>query len=59
MSRSKPIRVHTSWLIDEVEYFRYGPDAANILFHVVKNRHLRKRPMIFTTIRSVGRGITR
>src|SRR5580692_11922024 len=25
------------------------PDAANVLFHVVNNRHLRKRPMIFTT----------
>jgi DNA replication protein DnaC len=36
-------------VIDEVEYLRYGPDAANVLFHVVKNRHLRKRPMIFTT----------
>jgi hypothetical protein len=25
------------------------PDAASVLFHVVNNRHLRKRPMIFTT----------
>src|SRR5207245_5847133 len=24
-------------------------DAANVLFHVVNDRHLRKRPMIFTT----------
>jgi hypothetical protein len=35
--------------IDEVGYLTYGPDAANVLFHVVNNRHLRKRPMIFTT----------
>src|SRR6516162_372731 len=27
----------------------YTQDAANVLFHVVNNRHLRKRPMIFTT----------
>jgi IstB-like ATP binding protein len=27
----------------------YGPDAANVLFHVVNDRHLRKRPMLFTT----------
>src|SRR6266849_5799787 len=36
-------------VIDEVGYLRYGPDAANVLFHVVNDRHLRKRPMIFTT----------
>ena len=28
---------------------RHEVDAANVLFHVVNNRHLRKRPMIFTT----------
>jgi len=36
-------------VIDEVGYLTYGPDAANALFHVVNDRHLRKRPMIFTT----------
>src|ERR1700682_236514 len=36
-------------LVDEVGYLTYGPDAANVLFHVVNDRHLRKRPMIFTT----------
>ena len=36
-------------VIDEVGYLSYGPDAANVLFHVVNERHLRKRPMIFTT----------
>ncbi len=35
--------------MDEVGYLTYGPDAANVLFHVVNDRHLRKRPMIFTT----------
>ena len=35
--------------IDEIGYLSYGPDAANVLFHVVNDRHLRKRPMIFTT----------
>jgi DNA replication protein DnaC len=43
--------LHASSLlvVDEVGYLTYGPDAANVLFHVVNNRHLRKRPMIFTT----------
>ena len=36
-------------VIDEVGYLTYGQDAANVLFHVVNERHLRKRPMIFTT----------
>ena len=36
-------------MIDELGYLTYGPDAANVLFHVVNDRHLRKRPMIFTT----------
>ena len=36
-------------VIDEVGYLTYAPDAANVLFHVVNDRHLRKRPMIFTT----------
>jgi DNA replication protein DnaC len=36
-------------VIDEIGYLTYGQDAANVLFHVVNDRHLRKRPMIFTT----------
>jgi len=36
-------------VIDEVGYLTYSQDAANVLFHVVNDRHLRKRPMIFTT----------
>ncbi len=36
-------------VIDEVGYLTYGPDAANVLFHVVNDRHLKKRPMLFTT----------
>ncbi len=27
----------------------YGPDAANVLFHIVNERHQRGRPMQFTT----------
>ena len=33
----------------EVGYLTYGPDAANVLYHVVNDRYLRKRPMLFTT----------
>ena len=39
-------------VVDEVGYLTYGPDAANVLFHVVNDRHLRRRPMIFTTNKS-------
>jgi DNA replication protein DnaC len=34
---------------DEVGYLQYGDDAANVLFHVVNERNLRRRSMIFTT----------
>src|SRR5439155_1479629 len=36
-------------VIDEVGCLSYGPDAANVLFQVVNDRHLHHRPMIFTT----------
>jgi DNA replication protein DnaC len=36
-------------VVDEVGYLTYGTDAANVLFHVVNDRHRRKRAMIFTT----------
>ena len=39
-------------VVDEVGYLTYGPDAANVLFHVVNERHLRRRPIVFTTNKS-------
>jgi len=39
-------------VVDEVGYLSYGSDAANVLFHVVNERHQRRRPMIFTTNKS-------
>ena len=36
-----------------VGYLTYGTDAANMLFHVVNERHRRKRAMIFTTNKSL------
>jgi DNA replication protein DnaC len=36
-------------IVDEVGYLTYGSDAANVLFHVVNERHIRKRAMVFTT----------
>jgi DNA replication protein DnaC len=35
--------------VDEVGYLTYGTDAANMLFHVVNERHRKRRAMIFTT----------
>src|SRR5207253_1760609 len=40
-------------IVDEVGYLTYGTDAANMLFHVVNDRHRKKRAMIFTTNKSV------
>jgi len=40
---------------DEVGYLTYGTDAANVLFHVVNERHLRHRSMIFTTNKPTSR----
>lgn len=36
-------------VVDEVTDLTYGDDAANVLFHVVNERHTCKRAMIFTT----------
>ena len=36
-------------ICDEIGYLAHGQDAANVLFHVVNDRYLKKRPMIFTT----------
>ncbi|HKU40181.1 MAG TPA: IS21-like element helper ATPase IstB [Polyangiales bacterium] len=36
-------------VVDEVGYLAYGNDAANVLFHVVGERHMRRRSMVFTT----------
>jgi DNA replication protein DnaC len=41
-------------VVDEVGYLTYGTDAANMLFHVVNDRHRRKRSMIFTTNKSLA-----
>lgn len=41
-------------VIDEVGYLSYGPDAANVLFQIVNDRHLHRRPMIFTTNKPLG-----
>ncbi len=36
-------------VVDEVGYLSYGPDAANVLFHVVNARCLQRRSLVFTT----------
>jgi len=50
LSKLLPRYTHPDVLVvDEVGYLSYGTDAANMLFHVVNERHLRGRSMIFTT----------
>jgi len=41
-------------VVDEVGYLTYGTDAANMLFHVVNDRHKRKRSMVFTTNKALS-----
>jgi DNA replication protein DnaC len=41
-------------ICDEIGYLAHGQDAANVLFHVVNDRYLKKRPMIFTTNKPLG-----
>jgi DNA replication protein DnaC len=36
-------------VIDEVGYLTVGGDAANLVFQVVNERYLHRRPMLFTT----------
>jgi DNA replication protein DnaC len=36
-------------VVDEVGYLAYGADAANVLYHVVNDRHIKRRAMVFTT----------
>jgi DNA replication protein DnaC len=36
-------------VIDEVGYLHHAADAANVLFGVVDQRYVSKKPMIFTT----------
>lgn len=36
-------------VVDEVGYLTYAEDAANVLFHVVNDRHLKRKSMVFTT----------
>src|SRR5215218_4596043 len=54
LAQALPTYTHPAVLIvDEVGYLTYGTDAANMLFHVVNERHRRHRPMIFTTNKSL------
>ena len=41
-------------VIDEVGYLTYSADAANVLFQVVDHRYLHKKPMLFTTNKSLS-----
>lgn len=36
-------------VLDELGYQSYAPDAANVLYRVVNDRYLRRRPMLLTT----------
>ncbi len=40
-------------VVDEVGYLSLRPDAANVLIHVVKERYLHRRAMVFTTNKAI------
>ena len=42
-------------VVDEVGYLTHGPDAANVLFNVIDERHRRRRCMVFTTNKPLER----
>jgi|GEM_PF-2591536 len=46
--RAYYVRPHVL-VVDEVGYLTYGDEAANVLYHVVNDRPIRRRAMIFTT----------
>jgi DNA replication protein DnaC len=55
LAAALPTYTHPDVLIvDEVGYLTYGTDAANMLFHVVNERHRRQRAMLFTTNKPVA-----
>ena len=41
-------------VVDELGYLSYGRDAANLLFQVVDQRYLKRRPMLFTSNKEPG-----
>jgi DNA replication protein DnaC len=45
----EPYAHHGILVVDELGYLTCPPDAANVLFQVVNQRYLKKRPMVFTT----------
>ena len=50
-----PLYTHPHVLvIDEVGYLSYGPDAANVLYHLVNEWYLHQRPMLFATSEPLG-----
>ena len=54
LTNALPTYTHPAVLVvDEVGYLTYGTDAADMLFHVVTERHRRHRPMILTTNKSL------
>ena len=55
LANALPTYTHPAVLVvDEVGYLTYGTDAANMLFHVVNDRHRRNRSMVFTTNKPVA-----
>ena len=55
LTKTLPRYTHPDVLVvDEVGYLTYGTDAANMLFHVVNERHRRKRSMVFTTNKALS-----
>jgi DNA replication protein DnaC len=47
--RAHALRRTSRLVCDEVGYLTYGPDAANVLYHVVTKRHLATSAMVFTS----------
>jgi hypothetical protein len=53
----KYLRPHVL-IVDEVGYLTYGDDAANVLYHVVNERHTRRKAMRSPRTSSASGGAT-
>jgi DNA replication protein DnaC len=52
---TEPLIAAKVLIIDEIGYLPHAPGAANVLYTIVDARHLRHRPTIFTTNKTLDR----
>jgi len=56
LAKPWPLHAPHALVVDEAGYLTYGHDAANVLYHLVNERQIRKRAMILPNKRPNGWG---